>query len=257
MKRECEVNNVCVIILTKNEEKNIVGAVQNAWLVADEVLIVDSGSTDKTCEEARKNGAEVVYRQWDNDFAAQRNFGLTQTDAEWVLYLDADERMNEKLAAAVKKVIAEGKDAQYSFMRKSVAFGKEFSYGVLHPDRVLRLFRRTSVHWVNKVHERPVCSLPSCKLDGYAMHYTYENWQQYYQKFNQYTTIWAENAFSKGKRTGYLSAFAHGLFAFIQTAFLKKGLLDGFPGLVLSLNHSFYTLVKYVKLIELQRISKE
>ena len=85
-----------VIILTKNEKKNIETTIRNAWRCADEVLVVDSGSTDKTVELAEKNGARVVFRAWNNDFAAQRNFALTQTKADWVLYLDADERLNEE-----------------------------------------------------------------------------------------------------------------------------------------------------------------
>ena len=95
-----------IIILTKNEEKDIETAIQNAWQCAEEVLVVDSGSTDRTVELAKKNGARVVFREWDNDFAAQRNFALTQTEADWVLYLDADERMNDELVRAVKKIVA-------------------------------------------------------------------------------------------------------------------------------------------------------
>lgn len=256
MEQACKANKICVIILTKNEENNIAAAVRNSRQVADEVLVVDSGSTDKTVEEAQRNGAKVVYREWDNDFSSQRNFALTQTEAEWVLYLDADERMDEKLVSAVKNTVVSGVAGQYSFKRKTVAFGREFSYGVLRPDCVVRLFRRKDVHWVNRVHERPVCSLPLQKLEGYAMHYTYENWRQYFQKFNQYTDIWAENAYAKGKKTNYFFALVHGLFAFIQAALLKGGLLDGALGLVLALNHSFYTMIKYVKLIELQNREK-
>ena len=96
-----------VIILTKNEENNIEATVKNALLCADEVLVVDSGSTDRTVELAKKSGARVVYRAWDNDFSAQRNFALSQTEAEWVLYLDADEHLNHELVTAIKRVMSE------------------------------------------------------------------------------------------------------------------------------------------------------
>ena len=105
------MSRLCVIILTKNEEKDIEGAIQNAWQCADEVLVADSGSTDRTVELAEKSGARVVYRAWDNDFAAQRNFALTQTDADWVLYLDADERMNDQLADAINRIVASSSPA--------------------------------------------------------------------------------------------------------------------------------------------------
>lgn len=96
-------NNLTVVVLTKNEEKNIVAVVQNAKKVAAEVLIVDSGSTDKTVQLAEENGAKVVYRAWDNDFAAQRNFALQHVKTEWVLYLDADERMTDDLINDIQK----------------------------------------------------------------------------------------------------------------------------------------------------------
>ena len=117
------MSKVTVVVLTKNEEKNIAAVVQNAKKVAAEVLIVDSGSTDKTVPLAEKNGAKVVYRAWDNDFAAQRNFALQHVETEWVLYLDADERMNDELLASVKNAVGNDKTCQYSIKRKSVAFG--------------------------------------------------------------------------------------------------------------------------------------
>ena len=154
------MSRLCIIILTKNEENDIEGAIQNARQCADEVLVVDSGSTDRTVELAKKNGARVVFREWDNDFAAHRNFALTKTDADWVLYLDADERMNDELVRAVKKIISAnpsdvGRKKQFSMQRKSVAFGKKFSYGPLHPVWVTRLFPRESVTWSRAVPERP------------------------------------------------------------------------------------------------------
>ena len=124
---------LATVILTKNEEKDIEATIQTAQRCADEVLIVDSGSTDRTVELAEKNGARVVFRAWDNDFAAQRNFALSQTEADWVLYLDADEHLNDELVNAIKKVVTGTSDTQkqYSLQRKSVAFGKKFSYGPL------------------------------------------------------------------------------------------------------------------------------
>lgn len=251
------MSKLTVVILTKNEEPNIVDVVENAKQVTDDVMVLDSGSTDRTCELAEANGARVVFRAWDNDFAAQRNYGLEQTNADWVLYLDADERLNDELVKAVKKVIQDNKSVQYTIKRKSVAFGQEFNYGVLKPDRVARLFLKEHVKWVNKVHERPECKDPMKALPGYAKHYTYPNWHAYFNKFNQYTTIWAENAHENGKKTNFLAAFGHALGALIQMSVFKLGILDGCLGVVLCINHFFYTLVKYVKLIDLQRKENE
>lgn len=170
-----------------------------------------------------------------------------------VLYLDADERMNDELLTSVKSVVEQDKICQYSFKRKSVAFGQEFNYGVLKPDFVPRLFKTKNVHWVNKVHEKPMCKDELKVLGGYIEHYTYTGWQQWLNKFDQYTTIWANDAYAKGKRVSLGKAFGHAVFGFIQMAILKKGVLDGGMGLVMSCNHFFYTLMKYLKLLELQR----
>ena len=244
---------LAVLILTKNEEKNIADVIKNAQKCSSEIIIIDSGSTDNTVALAETSGARVVFRAWDNDFAAQRNFGLSQTEADWVLYLDADERLNSDLIAAIKEKIRNAELKQYEILRKSVAFGHKFNYGVLRPDHVMRLFPRKKVEWVNKVHESPVCSLPKEILKGYIEHFTYEGWSQYLQKLDQYTTIWANDAYKNDKKTSLANAFAHATFGFLQMFFLKKGVLDGFLGLALCCNHFTYVLLKYLKLYELRK----
>ena len=243
------MSRLCIIILTKNEEKDIEAAIQNARQCADEVLVVDSGSTDRTVELAQKNGARVVFREWDNDFAAQRNFALSQTDADWVLYLDADERMNDELVRTVKKIISDnpsdvGRKKQFSMQRKSVAFGKKFSYGPLHPDWVTRLFPRESMTWTGKVHEHPECSLPLEKLPGHLEHYTYRNWQEWEEKMARYSTLWAEEAY-------------HNIGSLFSTLLLRLGFLDGWMGICLCCMYFSYTMLKYLKLYGLQQRDTE
>jgi len=235
--------------LTKNEEKNIVSVIQNALLLTKNILIVDSGSTDKTIELAEKCNAKVVYRAWDNDYSAQRNFALEHIDTEWILYLDADERMSIDLVNDIKQTVANKKIAMYRFIRRNSAFGKDFKYGVLGPDSVIRLFPAKQVKWQDKVHERPVSNLPVITLNGYLRHYTYRNFEQYIQKMNQYSTIGAENNLAKHKQVGVFKDFIfRPLFAFFKMYFLKKGFLEGWLGFVLCLNYANYTLNKYVKL---------
>ncbi len=251
------MNNLTVVILTKNEEKNIVDVVRNAKRVAATVMVIDSGSTDATVQLAETNGARVVYRAWDNDFSAQRNFALQQVTTPWVLYLDADERLNAQLVEAVQKAVARNEQKQFAIKRKSVAFGQEFNYGVLKPDFVSRLFRTQNVQWVNKVHEKPVCQDALEVLAGYIEHYTYVSWGQYFNKFNQYTGIWAQNAYEQGKRTSFLTAYSHAFFAFVQMLLFKKGILDGRLGFTLCVYHFMYTLTKYVKLVDLCRSGRK
>ena len=243
------MDNLTVIILTKNEEKNIVDVIANAKKVTDKVLIVDSGSTDGTVELAEASGAKVIYRAWDNDFAAQRNFALEHVETEWVLYLDADERMNEELVFFVKKEIQSHRSAMYRFVRRNSAFGREFKYGVLAPDSVLRMFPKDKAKWKGKVHENPVGDLPVITLSGFLKHYTYTDFAQYLTKMNSYAVIGAQNYLAKNKQVGVLKDLVcRPFFAFIKMYILKKGFLEGWLGFVLSLNYTNYTLNKYILL---------
>lgn len=241
--------NVTVVILTKNEELNIASVIENAKSVSDNILVVDSGSTDKTVELARENGAKVVFREWDNDFSAQRNFALEYVDTDWVLYLDADERLNERLVSDMKSVVEYEKLAMYRFVRRNSAFGRDFKYGVLGPDSVIRLFPKYKVRWQDKVHERPVGDLPVITLKGHMKHYTYRTFDQYIQKMNQYSSIGAQNYYDKHKKVSIIGDFLfRPVFAFFKMYILKKGFLEGWIGFVLCLNYANYTLNKYVKL---------
>lgn len=240
---------VTVVILTNNEEKNIVGVIENAKKITSSVLVIDSGSTDNTVSLAQKQGASVVYRAWDNDFSAQRNFALEHVNTEWVLYLDADERMNDILISEIKIVVQSGKSAMYRFIRRNSAFGRDFKYGVLGPDSVVRLFPKNKVRWQDKVHERPVGDLPVVTLKGFIKHYTYRTFAQYIQKMNQYSSIGAQNYYDKHKRVSVLGDFVfRPFFAFFKMYILKKGFLEGWLGFILCLNYANYTLNKYVKL---------
>ena len=243
---------LAVIILTKNEAENIISVIQNAQQVADEVLIVDSGSTDATAALAKQAGAKVREKAWQNDFAVQRNFALTQTEAEWVLYLDADERMDQEFVAAVKAVVSKGEQFQGGMTRGVVSFGHTFAHGILAPDTTWRLFPRTQVLWENKVHERPDCKLPKKILPGQVLHYTYKTWHQWVEKINNYTSIWAQDNFAKGNRTNKAAAFWHAGYGFVRAFILQAGFLDGWMGFYASCQHFLYTMLKYLKLYDLQ-----
>lgn len=249
--------DLCAIILTKNEEKHIAEAVENAFQCADEVLVVDSGSTDDTTEIARQKGARVVFRQWDNDFSAQRNFALSQTKATWVLYLDADERMNEDMCAHIRNIVSGQEPGQYGMIRHMVFNGYRFHHGIFAPDTVYRLFPRDSVTWIGNVHEHAECNAPKHVLSGFVDHYTYDSWHQWLQKADYYTSLWAEERFAKGKRTSLASAFTHALFGTLRALLVKRAFLDGWMGVLSCGQHGFYTMLKYAKLYELQARNKE
>lgn len=252
--------SLAVLILAYNEKKHIEDVVKNAKKCTDEVIVIDSGSTDGTVEIAEGVGAKVVHRKLENDFATQRNFAAKQTNADWILYLDADERMDDELIRNIKKVvkIEDGleKRKQYFFVRRIFAFGHSLKYGAFRPDKVTRLFPKDEVVWKNKVHERPECALKLEGVNGWVDHYTYDKWQQWLDKMGKYTSIWAEDNYEKGAKSSIGKALSHAILGFIKVYILQKGFLDGTMGLVGSYQHAFYTLFKYLKLNELQRTKK-
>ncbi|MCI6100283.1 MAG: glycosyltransferase family 2 protein [Selenomonas sp.] len=248
--------DLTVIILTKNEEENIGPCIQSASF-ADEILVIDSGSTDRTRELAEAAGARVILHSFGEEgFAGQRNFALTQTTAKWVFYLDADERMMEEVRTSIEVAIADPAPMTYDVLRQNIVFGHAMHYGAHRPDRCCRLFPRTAVRWVGRVHERPETVLATAHLDGMLQHRTYETWTQYFTKLNQYTSLAAKESFALGKRASKSVVLGHALFALFREYVLRGGFLDGFYGLVMSVTAGIYRMTKYLKLMNLERLAR-
>lgn len=242
--------SIGVVILTKNEEKNIKPCIESATF-ADDILVVDSGSEDATEELAKKEGARFIHHSMGEDgFAGQRNFALKQLDTDWVFYLDADERITPEAAEAIQKVVAENRPAAYNIKRYQIVFGQKMKYGGHGPDFSLRLYPRTMVHWQGVVHEHAdIGELEVKLLPGILEHYTYTEWNSYYVKFNLYTTLMAEKMHQDGKRASFKDIILHPMFAFIRFYFLQQGFREGKLGFIFAVNHVFYTMVKYLKLM--------
>lgn len=245
---------LAVLILTRNEEAHIEACIKSA-LFADEIVVIDSGSIDKTQAIAESMGAKFITHPMGEDgFAGQRNFALTQTTADWVFYLDADERIQEEAAREIRRIVSDDNPAVYQVERKNIVFGKMMHHGGHRPDFVYRLYPRTAIHWQGKVHEGIETDLPRKTLHNVLLHYTYTTWKQYFAKFNQYTSLAAQSMFERNKRVGKAGALGHAVFTFIRDYLLRGGFLDGFMGLTMSVMASVYTFVKYLKLINLYRL---
>ncbi len=252
------MKSLTVAILTKNEECHIEAVIANAKQCTDDILVIDSGSTDKTVEMAKKCGARVVFRELNNDFAAQRDFALQCSEADWVFYLDADERFDDCLVREIKEILKSDKmDHQYACKRVVVENGKRITFGIYRPDEVTRFFPRQEVRWVNKVHEHAESKLSKVLLKGKLDHYTNESWEQRIRKINQYTMIWSEQKYAEGKRVSRSSVVMRTIFAFFKAYILCGGIFSGSAGLISSWQHSFYTLAKYDKLHEWQLKEKK
>lgn len=242
---------LAVIILTLNEEKNIADCIRSA-VFADEVLLVDSGSTDETLAIARALGARVAQHPMEG-FAEQRNFAIEQTEADWIFYLDADERLTPAAGEAIRR-LAEGVErAAYEICRHNIVFGKPMHYGAHRPDWSMRLFPRDGVRWEGVVHEQAVVSVPIRRMTGEILHYTYDTWDTYLTKFNRYTTLAAEKLSAEGRRANVATLLLHPPFTFFKMYILKLGFLDGFLGFAMSVMAALSVFMKYLKLAELSR----
>ncbi|NLP41419.1 MAG: glycosyltransferase family 2 protein [Veillonellaceae bacterium] len=246
------MNKLTIIILTYNEQRHIKECIESAKF-ANEILVVDSGSSDDTVRIAQDNGARVISHPITDGFAAQRNFALKQANTEWVMFLDADERITPKLAGEIIQAVKSDSVLAYEIPRRNIAFGHWLRYGGWYPDYCLRLYPRTEVVYDGIVHEKAIVNIAKQKLKYPLDHYTYDDWDRYFIKFNSYTTLMASQLYEKGKRANILSIVFRPIWAFFRTYILKLGFLDGKMGFIMAAFHYFYTMAKYVKLYYMQR----
>ena len=237
---------LAILILTYNEEKNI-GPCMDSAAFADEIIIIDSGSTDQTAAIVAEKGGKIVVHPMTDGFAAQRNFALTQTQAEWVFFLDADERLAPEVEEEVKSIVDKGEAFAYEILRKNRVFGQPVFYGGHAPDWSLRFYPRAAIRWEGIVHEAAKVTLPVKRLQACMFHHTYQDWERYFFKFNQYTTLLAQKMREERKKVRFSDLLLRPVAGFFKFYILKAGWRDGRMGLVLALLHFFYTMTKYLK----------
>lgn len=244
-----------VAIVAMNEEANIGRTLESVrW--ADEIVLVDSGSRDRTCDIAREFGARVIVEPW-RGYVAQKNYSLELCTQEWVLSVDADEAVSPELQREIREILA-GKAAfqGYSMPRRNLFVGRWLSHGGFYPDRKLRLFRRGqgySTGFDPHDHFELKDGLPEGRLQSDLMHYTYPTLTLYIEHMNRYSSLGAQHAQRKGQRGSLFNIVARPLATFVYNYFFRLGFLDGREGLLLHLYHAVYVSWKYAKLWELQR----
>jgi glycosyltransferase involved in cell wall biosynthesis len=250
--------NISAVIITKNEEKNIAEAIGSV-LWADEVLVVDSGSTDETVQIARDAGVKVIEREWPG-FAAQKQFAADSASNDWILSLDADERLSDGLIAeiiALKSRPQNDVADAYRIARLSFYMGQPIRHGGWYPDRQLRLFNRKNGRWKDVLIHESVEMQPGArikKLDNDILHYSVENAAYHHRMVGErYAPLAAEQMFERGKRTNPLKVAAAGPAAFFQTYVLKAGFLDGFPGFCIAKFAAHHAFLKHLLLWEKQK----
>lgn len=245
--------SLSVTVITKNEAHNIEACLRSV-MFADQLVVLDSGSTDDTAAIARSLGAEVVCSADWQGFGIQKNRALALARCDWVLSLDADERVTPELQAEIQATLKAPAFDVYALPRLSSYCGQYMRHSGWYPDRVTRLFRRQAAQFSEDlVHERVVASRPVGQLHSPMLHESFRNFEAVLDKANRYSTAGALSLFSKGKQASLGKALGHGLWAFIRTYFLRCGFLDGRMGLVLAISNAEGTYYRYLKLWLLQR----
>jgi len=242
-----------VTLVTRNESTNIAAALETvAW--ADEIVVVDAESTDDTVAIARRFTGRVFVREWPG-YVAQKNFAAEQACHDWILSLDADERVTPALAGEITDVLqAAPSQAGFRVPRASFYLGRWLRSTDWYPDLQLRLYDRRRARWEGRyVHESVRADGPVGKLRGELLHYPYRDIAHHVQTIDRYTTLAAQQAAERGKRASVADVLARPPVAFLRNYLLRLGIKDGEAGLVVSLLNSYYVFLKFAKLWELGR----
>jgi glycosyltransferase involved in cell wall biosynthesis len=238
------------IIITRNEEANIAACIASVAF-ADEVIVVDSGSSDRTVDLARAAGAKVfIAADWPG-FGAQKNRALAHATQPWVLSVDADERITPALQAEIVRVVNDpgSRFDAWDMPRKSSFCGQDILHSGWYPDRVTRLFRRERGRFSDDaVHERVVVEGPTGHLRNEMLHTTYPDLETMLAKLDRYSSASAQSMFERGRTSSLAGAIVRAKWAFIRTYLLRLGFLDGRMGFVLALSVAETTYYKYLKL---------
>lgn len=243
-----------VAMITLNEERILEKTLEAVKDIADEIVIVDSGSTDSTAKIAAKFGAKFYIEDWKG-YGMQRNSAIDKCSNEWILNIDADEEISPKLREKIRKIKESSEDKNvYSINFTSVCFGKKIKHGGWSNTYRIRLFKKSSGRFnENMVHEEFITSDKTYYIKEDIYHHSYVSLQEYFTKFNRYTTEGAIEYYKKGKKSNIFQIAFNPVFKFLRMYLFRFGFLDGKEGLLLACTSSLYTMVKYYKLGEIYR----
>ena len=244
-----------VILITRNEESNLDDCLASLEGVAQQIVVVDSNSTDRTLEIANNYGALMAYPTDWPGFGPQKNRALDLATGDWVLSLDADERLTPALKSEILTAMNHSAHVDcFAIPRLSWYCGRFIRHSGWSPDYVERLFKRGTARFSDDlVHERLIPNGTVAKLKNPMLHYSFMNYAQVLDKLNRYSSASAEQAFAKGKKSNPVKAVLHGMWAFIRTYILRAGFLDGPQGFALAVSNAHGTYYRYMKLWQLNQ----
>ena len=241
-----------VTVITRDEAANILAALDSVtW--ADELIVVDSGSTDDTVALARQRTDRVFVREWSG-YSAQKNFAAEQASHDWILSLDADERVTPALADEIRALLGSEPGAHgYDMPRVSFYLGKWIRTTDWYPDHQLRLYDRRAGTWAGEVHEGVHVRGTVGRLLADLQHFPYRDLSHHLQTIDRYTTLAARQLQARGRTVGMAGLAARPIGAFLRNYLARGGWRDGAVGLVVSILNSYYVFLKFAKLWELGR----
>ena len=245
--------SLSVAIITKDEEDRIADCLKSVAF-ADEVLVVDSGSQDQTVSIAKDYGCNVIFKKWMG-YAQQKQYAVNSCCNDWVLILDADERLPKETGEQIEQLIGTSQQefTAYSFLRKNFFRNRWIRHCGWWPERVVRMVDRKEGHFSdNLVHERWISNGPVKELDLTIEHRSFRNYSDLVHKMQTYSSLSAREMFGRGKRAWWWSPFSHGFWMFFRTYILEMGLMAGFDGFMISLFNAGGSFMKYAKLRETQ-----
>jgi len=243
---------ISVTIITKNEERNIERCLRSvSW--ADEIIVVDSGSTDRTVEICNQFRCRVLQTEW-RGYGLTKHFAVEQASHDWIFSIDADEEATVQLHGEIERILENPDAAGYRIKRNSFYLRKMIRHAGWNKDYPLRLFNRKYGNFNDKVlHESVQLSGNVKKIEAPILHYTYPTIHSHVARMNKYSELGAEAALSKGKSATLAGAVARGMIKFLKMYFLQAGFLDGKIGFLLAFNSSYGVFLKYCKLWEKTR----
>lgn len=248
------VEKLSVTIITLNEEKNIRDALESVkW--ADEIVVVDSGSSDKTVDICKEYTDKVFFNPWPGHIA-QKNFAINKASNIWILSIDADERITPKLAGEIKEVLQFPNADAYAEPRHVFYLNRWINHSGWYPDYKVRLFRKDKAKWggINP-HDVVVVNGKVEYLKGDLIHYSYKDISHHVNTINNFTTISAGEYLKLGKRASLWNIVSRPTGTFLKKYILKQGFRDGIPGFIIAVSSAYYVFLKYAKLWELAHTS--
>jgi glycosyltransferase involved in cell wall biosynthesis len=248
--------NITGTIITLNEAKDIRDCIASLGQLCDEVIVIDSESSDGTVELAREAGARVYVQRYLGD-GPQKAFGVQYASHDWVFSLDADERLDADAVAAVRALdlAATGVDA-YAFRRKNFVGRHWLKAAGFYPDRVTRLYHKGRAGYLPKKAHSSVAAKRLVELDAHLLHYTYRDYAHWVERINQLSTRDAWAMYERGERPAAYKPALHAVAAVIRKYLLKGGFLQGLDGATVTITTAFHAYMKYLKLIELHEMRK-